>query len=409
MSKRRSARNLCRRDILSALGAGALAAPFVPLSNRELRAQDSGFPRRLVIVYVPNWTTDAHTLCTGTGTDYELAEGFASFQRHKSMISIVDGIDNQAVYSDPPARGHQGTLTVLTGAPPLPGNINVEGNGLPTGWASGPSVDQYIADRLDGETPFRSLELGVAAGAGSVSHRTRISYRGADQPVPPDNQVEGVFDRLFGTLDPQSTERTFRNELRLRTAAIAQEHTRDLMGRLPSEDRFKLQAHLEHLDAIERRIRGAGANCSAPNRTPRRCLHVVEKHATARASCKPICLPPRSRVTSPALRPCSTESKREARASIGCSTIRRTTTAFRTPAAERANSTTTPAVARGTRNSSRVCSTNSRQSPKAAAPSSTTAPSYSRPPWAIPKDTPTIRFQLFSPAEAEAFSDPDAA
>ena len=52
-----------------------------------------------------------------------------------------------------------------------------------SGWGSGISIDQHLADVLAPPTTFKTLELGVHVRDSEV--RGRISYTGADQPVPP--------------------------------------------------------------------------------------------------------------------------------------------------------------------------------------------------------------------------------
>ncbi|MEM6990646.1 MAG: DUF1552 domain-containing protein [Myxococcota bacterium] len=249
-----------RRAFLASAGLGAGMLSLAPLFNRDAEAGGL-FPKRLIIVYVPNWTTDEFTTCTGAGADYQLPSAFAALEPHKSKLLVVEGVDNQAVYGNPPCRGHQGTLTLLNGAHALPGNINVEGNDLPTGWASQATIDQFVASAWEGTTPFRSLELGVGV-SNQVSHRTRISYNAPDSPVPPDNDVVSVWDRLFADLSLDPTEAQYQREAQLGTLGMASKQASRMMTSLPADDREKLQAHLDHVANIENRIiASAGAVC----------------------------------------------------------------------------------------------------------------------------------------------------
>ena len=52
-----------------------------------------------------------------------------------------------------------------------------------SGWGSGQSIDQYLAERFGAQTTFKSLQLGVHVRDTEV--RARISYRGSNQPNPP--------------------------------------------------------------------------------------------------------------------------------------------------------------------------------------------------------------------------------
>jgi hypothetical protein len=140
----------------------------------------------------------------------------------------------------------------------------------PAGWASGPSVDQRIADFIAGETKLRSLELGVQVG--SADNWGRICYRAADQPLPPEDDPAAVYARVFAELhtDPAvlAAERARQKSI---LDTVAGEYQR-VSAELGSADRQRLEAHLDAVRDIEQRLtqvgRVGGAACSDPVITP---------------------------------------------------------------------------------------------------------------------------------------------
>lgn len=258
----RSLRRFPRRTVLrSALGA-AIALPWLEsLAPRRVHAQTQS-PKRFVVMFSPNGTLPDLWTPTGDETDFELPTLLSPLAEHREQLVILSGIDQMGSGGD----GHQnGIGGMLTGRPLNPGPFG----GMmapPAGWASGPSVDQRIAEVLGGETKLPSLELGVQVGR--ADNWGRMCYRASDQPLPPEDDPKAVYSRVFAELhtDPEVLER-----LRHRRAsildAVGGEYER-LSQRLGSADRQRLEAHLESVREIELRLtRQAvveGPHCSDP-------------------------------------------------------------------------------------------------------------------------------------------------
>jgi len=68
------------------------------------------------------------------------------------------------------------------------------------GSAGGISIDQHIANHLDGVTPYRSLEFWVKAEGKRQAVPSRISYRAAFEPVIPMHTPGEAFDRILAPL-----------------------------------------------------------------------------------------------------------------------------------------------------------------------------------------------------------------
>jgi hypothetical protein len=140
--------------------------------------------------------------------------------------------------------------------------------GPPTaGWASGISLDQHIAKAVGATTRFRSLELGVRVIDAEV--RGRLSYLGPNQPVPPMESPYDVFDRVFSGIKPPTTGADpAMDRLQLERRSVIdflKDELGAVRGRIGAEDRPRLDAHLESVRDIERRLGTPGVTPPAPS------------------------------------------------------------------------------------------------------------------------------------------------
>jgi hypothetical protein len=146
-----------------------------------------------------------------------------------------------------------------------------------SGWGSGISLDQHLGKVLAPPTTFATLELGVQVRDAEV--RGRISYRGADEPVPPRESPEDVFKTLFSNAvtgpggDPAEVDPVF-EQLRAERRSVFDLSLREidrLKLRLGTDDKTKLDSHMTSIRAIEERLSSLtptgpveGGNCAIP-------------------------------------------------------------------------------------------------------------------------------------------------
>src|SRR4029078_5472166 len=90
----------------------------------------------------------------------------------------------------------RGTGGMLNGRPLKAGTQFKSVGNTTSGWGSGQSLDQYLVGKLAPNTTFPSLQVGVHVLDTEV--RARISYAGADMPIPPREDPKDVFSALFG-------------------------------------------------------------------------------------------------------------------------------------------------------------------------------------------------------------------
>ncbi len=184
---------------------------------------------------------------TGVGTQWALSPQLQPLADFKSDLTVVSGLENRVVVIPEHPSGSAGATT---GAP-LSGNA-----------VRAKSIDQVVADLISTGAPFRSLELGVTpATPGGPEHSLHtVSHSGPNARNNPEFDPRAVFDRLFmdtsGPNPDAEAEEQAAKLARARTSvldAIEQDGT-SLQLRLGSADRARVEAHLEAIRAIERRI-----------------------------------------------------------------------------------------------------------------------------------------------------------
>lgn len=269
-----------RRNLLR----GTLAATAaIPLLDARQAGGQTDVPRRLVVFFVPNGTRNSLFWPSGSETSFELGELTTPLEPFKDRLTFLRGIrlndslQNGALGGTLGSEHARGTGGLLTARPLNSGTEFVSFGNTTSGWGSGQSIDQYLAERLAPPTTFPSLQLGVHVRDTEV--RARIAYSASNQPLPPREDPKDVFATLFGNLvggdspggeavDP-ALERLWAQ--RKSVFDLTKSETNRLMGIVGAEDRVKLEAHLTAVREIEARMvgstgSGAGAldGCAAP-------------------------------------------------------------------------------------------------------------------------------------------------
>lgn len=249
--------NTGRRDLVRMLGTGALAFPF--LRALPARAAGAPGPRRFVVMQTSNGTIRNEYLPDGGETGFQFRRILAPLEKHRDHLIVVDGLDMKSFYMGPRAA-HGGLLHQLVGK----SAIDNTKEGKRTNYtAGGPSLDQVIAQHIQGEAPIRSLELGVRC-TGTGNYQT-CSYKGPNQPNPVVDDPRAVYARLFGTVGSPDADR----RARVRSSVIDLVHKEmgALRTRMGTAERRQLDADLSSLKEIEASFRGiaaSGGGCATP-------------------------------------------------------------------------------------------------------------------------------------------------
>ncbi len=228
-----------RRTLLKSLGLSAAAAPFVlglPSFAAGPTAEDKlARKQRLIIMFSPNGTVPWNFWPDEEGRDFKLKEILSPLAPLKDQLLLVKGISNK-IKGDGD-RHMRGMSCLLTGIELFPGNIQ-GGSDTPAGWPKGLSIDQEIANFLQGReetrTRFGSLHLGVVV-PDRADPWTRMSYAGPNQPIAPVDDPYQMFKKLYGNVQDQAAVASILD-------AVAGDLAR-VRGRVSREDRRLLEQH----------------------------------------------------------------------------------------------------------------------------------------------------------------------
>ncbi|MFN3201461.1 MAG: DUF1552 domain-containing protein [Bradymonadia bacterium] len=246
-------RRISRRNFIRGAAGGLMALPLLSeLGGGVARAQaQEAFPKRFIVFFQPNGTLKELWSPQGQGADMVLPELLAPLTPFKDQLNIFDGVDNTVGHMGPGGPHHRSISSVLTGAIIQEGDF-VSNDGRRAGWSGGASLDQIMVDALNPPTQFGSLELGVNVRENVPMGR--MIYRGAGQPLAPENDPRAAYDRLFsmvsqapGELDKLALQR--RSVLDVLKADFSR-----LNRKLATPDREKLGQHLDSVRALERRL-----------------------------------------------------------------------------------------------------------------------------------------------------------
>lgn len=251
---------LDRRALLRGAGA-ALALPWLDAMSPALTPSPRPKPRA-VFVFSPNGMDMDHWRVRG-GADAAPVAGptLAPLRALRDRVTVFGGleIDGGKSHGDGPGDHARAVASFLTCAHPRK-----------TGGAdlrAGVSVDQAIAQRLDGDEPFRSLELGMERGrsAGvcdsgySCAYSNNVSWSAPDRPVAKETDPRAVFARMFG--DPAAAldeeQRRVERARRRSILDLVRGDAASLRRELGAGDRRKLAQYLDSVRALERRLEQA--------------------------------------------------------------------------------------------------------------------------------------------------------
>ncbi|MBZ5707962.1 DUF1552 domain-containing protein [Nannocystis pusilla] len=238
-----------RRSLLRGLGIGLVAAPFVNLlSAPSSRAEGGPVARRFIVFFSPNGTIPQHWRPSGSETEFTFPAGsiLEPLADVQDRLIVVEGLDFFG------ADNHKGGMAAMLTASGAAGD---ESGGL--------SIDQFVARAVGGDTRFASLEFGVQTSLWGGSTQTRMSYSAPKTWVTPDDDPVNVYGRLFGDLMGGEDAAAALRARRQRVVDLLVDEATALRGRLGSEERPKLDAHLDALAQLEKGLSGATA-CALP-------------------------------------------------------------------------------------------------------------------------------------------------
>jgi hypothetical protein len=185
---------------------------------------------------------------TGSGAAWQLSHQLEPLAEVKSHLTVISGLENKVHVSG--IEHPTGSAGCSIGAP-------LNGNAV-----RAKSIDQVVADTISTGAPYRSIEVGVtpATPAGPQDTLHTVSHRGPNARNNPEFDPQAVFNRLFmGAVqpppdDPAAEQAAKLARVRKSVLDAILEDGASLQQRLGATDRQRVEAHLESIRAIERRL-----------------------------------------------------------------------------------------------------------------------------------------------------------
>ena len=185
---------------------------------------------------------------TGAGSAWALSPQLQPLAAFKSHLTVISGLENKLHVSG--MEHPTGSAGATTGAP-------LNGNAV-----RAPSIDQIVANAIATGADYRSIEVGVTpATPGGATHTLHtVAHTGPNARLNPEYDPRKVFQRLFmGSTQPPPDNTAAEQAAKLARVrksvldSILQDGA-SLKQRLGVADGQRVEAHLESIRAIERRI-----------------------------------------------------------------------------------------------------------------------------------------------------------
>jgi hypothetical protein len=247
-----------RRALLKSMGVSGAMLPLL-FSEKARGATPTGGVRRFFAMVYGN---GARPNFYPTGNDFSAPFGksIAPLEPFKSKMIMPIGLDYKNILDDGyQYDGHFTYCATLTGTREKKSESRK---------ATGPSIDQMIADKLSGagittKTPL--LTLGIRSTGDGCS----VSWRSAGVQNAAQQQAQPVFNQLFSTVTMPPAQVDMLMKRRKSVLDFVGTELMSFGKRLGSEDRMKVEQHLVSIRDLENRLQGsgggqAGAGCGKP-------------------------------------------------------------------------------------------------------------------------------------------------
>jgi hypothetical protein len=245
---------LSRRTVLRGIGA-TVALPLLDAMVPALTAQSrtaAQTPLRFGAVYFPHGVNAPWWIPAADGRDFDFPRVLKSLEPLRRYVTVVSGLDQPNISIHLTA-----SASFLNGAPPKRTESENVGSEI--------TIDQLIADRVAGDTPFRSLELGTEDMSGSIGaceggysclYFNVLSWRSKTSPLPMELNPRALFERMFG--DTGSADgRLSRMRYRRSVLDSMTDGARRLQKNLGPSDRRLFEDYLENVREVELQIQNA--------------------------------------------------------------------------------------------------------------------------------------------------------
>lgn len=232
-----------RRSLLRGSGA-ALGLPLLPSLARAAVTP----PRRVIFVQWDNGAPMDRFTPASTGRSWTPSECLEPLADHRQQTMVITGLANEPAAAWSGGNHHECFAGWLTCKALRPTN----------GLDNDTSVDQLLVPQLGAGRVLDSLQvtteradtLGLCSSdLFPCAYELAISWESPTRPLLPTADPRQIYDRVFpaATLGDPNRHRSALDVLARDADA--------LLGRAGAEDRLRLQAYLDGLSQLERRLR----------------------------------------------------------------------------------------------------------------------------------------------------------
>ena len=262
-------KQISRRTWLKGAFSATLALPMLEyFSVGSAFAQNAMSRPRLLVYYLPNGRVPQWWVPSVGGGSLAFPAESSALQPFASRALSVVNLDNVAARESPGAAHAMGTSTVMSGVrfPDL--------NGL----KCGTTTDQIVAQQLNPQTRFRSLQFSAGepatcdVGGAACPYTQCISWAAPGQPLIPTINPESAFEQLFGTSVDGLTGAAAEIRKRTRRSLLdfVREDAKSLETALGAEDKARLDEYFTSLREVEKSFEPTAppASCQPPTEGP---------------------------------------------------------------------------------------------------------------------------------------------
>ena len=249
-------KHISRRALLRGAGV-AIGLPMLDAMRPALAGSAAGdVPRRLVVVYVPNGIIMNDWLPKETGKDFTFSRILKPLEPFRSDITVVSGLVNHGPDKAKGGDHAKASGSFLSGMPPkFTAGADVH---------AGVTFDQIAANQWAGQTRVPSLQLGCEDArmvgncdtGSSCAYTNTLSWKDPDTPLQVEVNPRSVFERLFGTIDPNLSPEIRARRALYRTSILDESRAdaQKLVASLGAADKRKVEQYLSSIRDVERAI-----------------------------------------------------------------------------------------------------------------------------------------------------------
>ena len=236
LSRRTFLRGLALTQVPALIALPPLEAMF-DSKGTAYAANPGPIETRFVLWFNGNGITEKYWIPRETGGQFGLTPCLSPLASFRNDIHIITGLDNAAAQLPGPGNGHHKSMSAL-----------MTGTSFTGRGAGGASIDQAIAQKIGGNSRFRSLQIGVSQESFGESIQRNMSWSGYDRPLPPEMLPHKLFERLFGQRELGWIER------QKSVLDAVREDNVQLKKTLGKQDQLRLDEHLSSVRDVEQAI-----------------------------------------------------------------------------------------------------------------------------------------------------------